>query len=69
MLSAENIGLYFKGVNLGHKTVKKTIDSCKKRPVQSIRCSHFPFPCSGKNQDGFSVCSKKQGIYIGKLDA
>ena len=40
-----------------------------KKPVQTVSCAHLLFRISDKNQDRPSVWSKKQGIYINKLDA
>ena len=40
-----------------------------KGPVQTVTCARLLFRFSDKNQDRLSICSKKQGIYIGKLDA
>ena len=48
--------------------VEKTIDCCEKGPYKRC-CARLLFRFSYKNQDRLSICSKTQGIYIGKLDA
>ena len=40
-----------------------------KGPVRTVSCSRLLFRISDKNQDRLSVCNKKQGICISKLDA
>ena len=51
------------------KTAKTTIDFCIKGQFKSVSCCRFPFCYSGKNKDRLRECNKKQGTYIGKLDA
>ena len=46
---------------------QKSINFCEKSQFKSVSCCRFLFCC--KNQDRFEVFSKKQGIYISKLDA
>ena len=58
-------GLFIKEGS-SYKTVKKTIDCSKKGPIKLLSCH---FVVLTKNQDRLSVRSKKQGIYIGNLDA
>ena len=41
----------------------------RKGLVQTISWARLLFRFSDKKQDRLSVCNKKQGIYIGKLDA
>ena len=49
--------------------MKKTICCWKKGSFKLISCCRFLCRCSDKNQDRPSVCSKKQGMHIGKPDA
>ena len=54
------------------KRMKKTMSYTEKHPFKSVfkvNCCRFPFRYSDKNQDRLRECSKKQSIYIGKLDA
>ena len=41
----------------------------EKDPFKSVSCCRFQFHYSDKKVDRLRECSKKQSIYIGKLDA
>ena len=59
----------FKVYNLHHIYHENDYRSLRKGLLQTLSCARLLFSVSDKNQDRLSIYNKKQGIYIGKLDA